>query len=286
MCCIRQIRRQGLIPLGLLVRGLLLGITILVARPAFADALDDAVEAIRGIGSGSLSSSTKPEDAALFTLILTAPPERVDQWLAGTSKQRSAAILVLSDRGDVNRLASLAPLLADEGQAIAGDGGWGLPPVDEARFYTQRTVRQHLGRTFEWWLGDSCGTPEKFAQHFAGITDFNTLATPWVRRLEKAAKSNDPVLLASIKQQVAALNPDIRWVVIAEASNAWLYNDDPPLPVAEARSMMQSLSTQKKAALAGSDPVVPPDPTYQGVSAESVLAYTRKLAKGLLAESP
>jgi hypothetical protein len=251
---------------------------------ARADALDDAVNAIQGVGFSD-SISTKADDATRLVVILTASPERVEQWLVGTSRQKSAAILVLSDRGEVNRLASLSHLLADQGAAIAGPGLWASIPSDESRFYRQRTVGQQLAHVLEAWLGVGCDTPERFARDFAGITDFNTLATPWVRRLEKAAKSSDPTLLASIKQQVAALNPDIRWVVIAEASNAKMYNDEPPLPVAEARSMMQALSAQKKAALLGNDPVVPPDPKYQSPSS-ATLAYTRSLAKELLSTSP
>ncbi len=285
MCSSRTThRRSGRQP-TLLTCLVVPAIWLVPVSAAAADALDDAVAAIRGVGSMNSSRSTLPEDKERLTLILTASDERVDQWLAGTSRQKSAAIMVLSSRGEVNRLASLSFLLADEAPAIAGDGRWALAPDDETLFYSQRSLRLQLSHTLEYWLGRGCGTPEKFARHFAGVTDFNTLATPWVRRLERAAESTDPSLLASIKQQVAALNPDIRWVVIAEASNAKLYNDNPPIPVAEARSMMQALPSAKKAALAGNDPVVPPDPKYQGESSAE-LAYTRTLAKELLAASP
>lgn len=270
-------------------RALLALIVLILSAPsASADALDDAVAAIKGVGSGIDFRSSRwilPEDKSHLQVILTAPDARVEQWLTGTPKQISAALLVLDDRGQVNRLASLTHLYGDARPAIPIVGMWATPPLNEADYYDARTLGLQYGHTTGKWLGMGVHDAAEFQRVYANVTDFNALARPWVNRLVKAKNANDPALLASIKQQVAALDPDIRWVVIAETSNPKDHNNDPPIPVAEARSMMQALPAAKKAALAGDAVVIPPDPRYQGDYA-GTLRYTRSLAKQLLAEAP
>lgn len=262
---------------------------ILGAPSASADALDDAVAAIQGVGLGldnRLSRSILPSDESHLRVILTATEARVDQWLTGTPKQISAALLVLDDRGQVNRLASLTHLFGDTRPAIPVARMWATTPLNEDDYYSTRTIDAHYAQTLQKWLGTSIpANVTKYQAMYANVTDFNNLPAPWINRLVKAKNANDPALLASVKQQVAALDPDIRWVVIAEASNPKQYNNNPPIPVAEARSMMQALPAAKKTALAGDAVVIPPDPRYR--SADSLdLRYTRSLAKQLLAEAP
>lgn len=264
-------------------------VLVLSAPAASADALDDAVAAIKGVGFGidnRMSSSILPADESHLRVILTAPDARVDQWLTGTPKQISAALLVLDDRGQVNRLASLTHLFGDTRPAIPLVGMWSRQPLDDADYYEDRTIDAHYALTLQKWLGASIPADvARYQAMYANVTDFNNLPGPWINRLVKAKNANDPALLASIKQQVAALDPDIRWVVIAKTSNPKDYNNDPPIPVAEARSMMQALPAAKKAALAGDAVVIPPDPKYDGPKSAN-LPYIRSLAKQLLAEAP
>lgn len=228
--------------------------------------------------------------------VLEADRAQIDEWLAsGDGRTVGVAVWALSVREDLNGLAAVSHLLdsqalslptAEPGDApYPGEELWTAGRLERVPRVGERcTVGSVVAAAYFNWFGVTLSprTKVEFDKRFEGVTAFDSLGYPVLKRLMKARSDLEAELAGEARKtllaQIAALAESSRWGVIATGVSMGAISEE------EGRSMMRTLSPELREQLNGPDDVRCDEP-FLRPSRQSAAAYevARSMARKLLA---
>lgn len=240
--------------------------------------------------TGSGWNAVPQADRTLLIQAWSLSDEQVDLLVQSDDPlDRGLAIYLLDGRGDLRRLLDARALLGDNRPTIP-EAAHPHSGIRYAGFPT--TVAGYLRFVYQCWFGVEFWDEQAVHDAFIGVENLDHLVRPWVYRFRRAEGSDAAQReqrIAEVKQRVAELPPDIRWVVAAsmmEVDRSWggeprFYSD------AEAAAIFQLAAAElgghidPEASPAWTQPGLTPDKyAYQKVTAVAML---RRIAPNVIA---
>ncbi len=208
----------------------------------------------------SVDGRDSPESIhTAFLVALELPDESLDALASSDDPDhRAVAIVVASARADVVRLFQWRQFLDDHRPALPTCVPAGLFAPDWT--FVPSTVSERIASALGYWFGISGGgRASRFEQEFAShVENPLRLVNPWLMRLRDAmgwdvADTESSILL---KQEIAALDPALRWAIVAQAHHEGRYTDE------QAAALYLALPPEIKANITNGVRMLSFDPTY------------------------
>lgn len=169
-----------------------------------------------------------PEVRKYFPQLLQLSEADTRTLLGGNDpRDRGIGLFILDQRGDVGGLVRCVGMLEDSRQTIDESGVSAAP---NHYVSAPQTVQGYYRDLCAVWLGVHVVDTAELAEVIRAIDNPNMLAHPWMHRMQRARYDSEvarnPEELDRVREQVRALPPELRLVVILGAKERDVLTDE------------------------------------------------------------